>query len=226
MEDKKGFAIFVLLGVILALNLVILFENVTSDDLTAKISQVKSQTCATIPEGGLIASDGSEIFPGYNQWGYNYQADMFNGMYCDYHPIYREGGSQHDACMASYGNDTLIMKWNDAWLSNKDCDNDGLLDRHYGLPSYRGSGAWLTNHQRGSYQDDGEDCAWTYFVKIVAAPLDAIKQGTMWVLADGTELGEIIWGDFAVIQSIYNDTCTGEHGVEYLSPAGPGFGKF
>ena len=46
-------------------------------------------------------------------------------------------------------------KWNDAWLSNKDCDGDGLLDRHYGLDSYRGSGAWLTNHQSGEYEVDG-----------------------------------------------------------------------
>jgi hypothetical protein len=43
------------------------------------------------------------------------------------------------------------MKWNDAWLSNKDCDRNNLLDRHYGFEKYVGSGAWCTNHQWGSY---------------------------------------------------------------------------
>ena len=43
------------------------------------------------------------------------------------------------------------------WLSNKDCDGDGLLDRHYGYDSYIGSGAWITNHQSGEYVDaDGD----------------------------------------------------------------------
>ena len=40
----------------------------------------------------------------------------------------------------------LVMKWNDAWLSNMDRDDDGMLDRHYGFSSYIGSGAWETNH--------------------------------------------------------------------------------
>lgn len=46
------------------------------------------------------------------------------------------------------------MKWNDAWLSNKDCNGDGLLDRHLGYLTYIGSGAWLTNHQSGTYQSE------------------------------------------------------------------------
>jgi len=151
---------------------------------------------------------------------------MFNGMYCDYHPVYRPGGAQHQWCQENYGNDRLVMKWNDAWLSNKDCNDDGLLDRHFGYDAYSGSGSWTTNHMRGAYEEDGESCSWNYFVKIVAAPGDAYTSGNTWYLSDGTELGEVIWGSFAIIQSIYNDTCAGEHGVEYLSPAGPGFGKF
>jgi len=119
------------------------------------------------------------------------------------------------------------MKWNDAWLSNKDCDGDGLLDRYYGYPSYIGSGAWLTNHQKGTYLDEkGKKQRWTYFVKIVAAPADATSSGGTWFAADGTEIGPVIWGAFAVIQEVYNDTGTGQHGVLYLSPYSAGFGKF
>ncbi|MBA7477245.1 hypothetical protein ES707_12649 [subsurface metagenome] len=119
------------------------------------------------------------------------------------------------------------MKWNDAWLSNKDCDRDDLLDRHYGFNSYIGSGAWLTNHQSGTYKDgDGKICKWTYFVKIVAAPDDAYVEGGIWFAADGTEIGPVIWGAFAIVQQVENDAGAGLHGVQYLSPSRPGFGHF
>ncbi len=173
--------------------------------------------CATIQDGTITALDGSIIVPGYDKWGYNYQAHMFNGWYSDYDRI--AGGPYADV--------KLIMKWNDAWLSNKDCDRDDLLDRHYGFNSYIGSGAWETNHQSGTYKDgDGKICKWTYFVKIVAAPDDAYVEDGIWYAADGTEIGPVIWGEFATVQQVYNDTGTGEHGIEYLSPAGPGFGHF
>ena len=52
------------------------------------------------------------------------------------------------------------------------------------------------------------------------------KWGGIWYDADGIEIGPDIWGQFARIQQVYNDQGTGEHGIEYLSPVGPGFGKF
>jgi hypothetical protein len=175
--------------------------------------------CATIQSGTLLTSDGQVIVPGYDQWGYNYQAHMFNGTYCD---AYRDASW----CQA-YRDIELLMKWNDAWMSNKDCDGDGLLDRHEGLPTYIGSGAWTTNHQSGTYEDDdGNECRWSYFVKIVAAPADAYKLGGTWFDASGTEIGPVIWGEFAIVQQVDNDPCAGTHGVGYLSPIGPGFGKF
>ena len=44
--------------------------------------------------------------------------------------------------------------------------------------------------------------------------------------ADGGEIGPDIWGEFATIQDVYNDQGTGDHGVLYHSPVGPGFGKY
>ena len=122
------------------------------------------------------------------------------------------------------------MKWNDAWLSNQDCDGDDLLDRHYGYPSYIGSGAWLTNHQSGKYVDEnGKKQRWTYFTKIVAAPADAWLEDGMWMMNDakGNEvvIGPEIWGEFATIMEVYNDTGTGDHGVFYKSPANAGLGN-
>lgn len=176
-------------------------------------------TCTTIQSGVLLASDGSVITTGFDEWGYNYQGHLFNGYYCD---AYRDA-----AWCQPYKDDLLAMKWNDAWLANTDCDGDGLLDRHYGFDSYIGSGAWLTNHQSGEYvAEDGSTCSWNYFVKIVAAPADATLSGGIWYNADGDEIGSAIWGEFAIIQEVENDPCTGSHGLLYASPARNGLGDW
>lgn len=184
--------------------------------IQASPAEGKKNSCTTIQSGELEASDGSIIEVGYDQWGYNYQAHMFNGKYCD---AYRDA-----SWCQPYKEDNLMMKWNDAWLSNKDCDGDGSLDRHYGFTSYIGSGAWLTNHMSGVYEENGETCKWNYFVKIIAAPADGYTGNGYWYAADGTEIGPIIWGSFAVIQEVSNDPCTGDHGLFYKSPDHPGFG--
>ena len=174
--------------------------------------------CTTIRSGELNASDGTLIEVGYDQWGYNYQAMMFNGMYCD---AYRDA-----AWCQPYKEDNLMMKWNDAWLSNKDCNGDGLLDRHNGYESYIGSGAWLTNHMSGVYEDNGETCNWTYFTKIMAAPADAAENSGIWYTAGGDEIGPVIWGEFAIVQEVSNDPCTGDHGLLYKGEAPTGFGFY
>ena len=176
--------------------------------------------CTTIQDGALLGSDGQVITVGFDEWGYNYQAHLFNGGYCD---AYRDA-----AWCQPYKDVALIMKWNDAWLSNKDCDDDGLLDRHYGYSSYIGSGAWLTNHQSGEYvdEDTGKVCKWNYFVKIVAVPADAYAADGYWYAADETEIGPVIWGQFAIIQQVENDPCAGIHGLQYLSPDHAGLGNW
>ena len=205
----------------------------------------KKAVCTRIKDGVLTYSaghylEGEPLTIGYDIFGYNYQAHMFNGLYAnaylgrDGYPPY-EGDD--DAYLAEnpaaeshwtwpYRNDKLMMKWNEPWLSNKDCDSNGALDRYYGFDSYIGSGAWLTNHMSGEYEQDGEICKWNYFVKIVAAPADAYTNGGVWYTADDVEIGPVIWGSFAIIQDVTNDACAGQHGAQYISPAGPGFGKF
>jgi hypothetical protein len=37
--------------------------------------------CTTIQDGTLLRSDGVPVAVGYDEWGYNYQAHMFNGTY-------------------------------------------------------------------------------------------------------------------------------------------------
>jgi len=98
----------------------------------------KFKDCIRIKDGVLVDSNGDLLELGFDKYGYNYQAHMFYGFYSNYsRPI---PPVTEDDTM-------LMMKWNDAWLSNKDCDDDGKLDRHYDYTSYIGSGAWETNHQ-------------------------------------------------------------------------------
>ena len=182
-----------------------------------ELNTMKKTDCTTIQDGTLLTSDGRVITTGYDEWGYNYQAHIFNGGYCD---SYRDAAWCHP-----YRDVHLSMKWNDAWLSNKDCDGDGLLDRHYGFDSYIGSGAWLTNHQSGEYEEGGKTCKWNYFVKIVAAPADAEVKDGFWYTADGTEIGPVIWGAFAIVQEVENDPCAGIHGLQYKA-ARPGLGNW
>lgn len=274
--------------------------------------------CTTIQSGELLASTGEPLSTGFDEFGYNYQAHQYIGYYGNY---------QRPPELVDYGY-RLMMKWNDAWLSNKDCSGDLKLDRHFGFPSYIGSGAWLTNHQSGEYMSDwsligewvidfdfgshwihdmvitddlfsgrggypaggpyshpwtvsgtvdgntvnmviiydgsgytvvmtgtiaedgsmggscttsigqtctwqttsgsaiNEECSFNYFVKIVAVPADAYKDGGFWYTSEGVEIGEVIWGSFAVIQEVETDSCLGLHGMQYNSPASPGFGFY
>ena len=172
--------------------------------------------CTTIQDGTLMDSEGIVITPGFNDWGHNYQARTFNGGYCD---SYRNA-----AWCQEYAEVDLQMKWNAAWLNNVDCDHDELLDRHYGLNSYIGSGAWLTNHQSGKVEVNGKMRKWTYFVKIVAVNEGDTRDGGYWY-RDGIEVGWEIWGQFAVIEEVLNDPSTGDHGILYQSPVGPGVGQ-
>ena len=217
MKKKVLIIVLVLAALVISTTVSLADKPIKTDAEGNEIAWEKS-SCITIQAGTLQASDGSLITTGYDQWGYNYQAHMFNGGYCD---AYRDAQWCQD-----YKDDDLIMKWNDAWLSNVDCDKDGLLDRHYGFPSYIGSGAWLTNHQKGEYELDSQICKWEYFVKIVAAPADANSDGDYWYNADGTEIGPVIWGAFAIIQEVFNDPCVGAHGLDYLSPDHAGLGNW
>ena len=63
-------------------------------------------------------------------------------------------------------------------------------------------------------------------MKIVAVPEDATSDNGIWYNADGTEIGPMIWGDFAIIQQVYNDPCGGSNGLEFHSPDHSGLGNW
>lgn len=167
--------------------------------------------CVTIKSGKLYNSSGETIRAGFDKWGYNYQAHMFNGKYCHAY--------QNASWCQAYADIDLEMKWNNAWLSNKDCDNDGKLDMHSGHEGYRGSGAWLTINQKGFFMDkNGRKQQWSSLEKIVAVPKDATLKNGAWYTTDGTEIGQAIWEHFAVTMRYIQTTGATVQGVLYLSP--------
>jgi hypothetical protein len=142
---------------------------------------------------------------GYDEYGYNYQAHMFNGIYSDADRVH--GGP--------YGDVHLMMKWSDAWLSNQDRNGDGELDRGVG-PDYDSSsveGAWITNHMRG-VDDNGKK--WTWFVKIVYPPGGAVDLNDDDI--DDNTGAPVIWTDFIVIKDVFS----GSGSINYVNPQGFG----
>lgn len=230
---KRKLVIALMISLVLVLTLAISVSADPPDKLD----------CTSIPEGIITYStghflEGQPLMVGYDPFGYNYQAHMFSGSYANAYlggggfPPYTGDDASYLAANPAaastwywpYRHIQLLMKWDQEWLANVDCNGDGALDRHFGFDTYIGSGAWLTNHMFGSYDLNGTFCEWDYFTKIVAAPDDATLVSGVWFNADGVEIGPVIWGEFATIQEVENDPCAGIEGIQYLSPDHAGFG--
>lgn len=167
---------------------------------------VAAPVCATIQTGTIRDSAGNPIQTGYDRFGYNYQAHMFNGTY-DSSDRVLDGKYWGIPASVDYADDSLIMKWSDAWLANVDCNGDGKLDRGLVKGVVGGTSlGWLTNQNEGDYDSDGngtQDAHYTYFSKIV------------WVGPGGS-----LWGQYEIIQEIYNDPAGGFR----FKVGAPGFG--
>lgn len=195
----------VLLGVAMVLSLLVTpalaDKPVATDQNGNEVAWAASlNSCAKIQDGTITDKFGNVLVSGFDKWGYNYQAHLFNGYYANY---------SRPATLATEG-DWLVMKWSDSWLANVDCNHDGKLDR--GLVDGVVGGislGWETNHVVGSYDSDSDgvnDAHYTDFVKIV------------W-----TGPGSPLWGQYTLIQEVYNDPVGGYHGL--LTKLGtPGFG--
>lgn len=172
----------------------------------ALVVSAKPNICATLQSGTLTDSFGNSIGVGFDQFGYNYQAHEFNGTYDS---VDRNLDGTYYGSTGDYVDDRLLMKWSDPWLANKDCNGDGKLDR--GLVNGVAGGTskgWLTNQVEGEYLDgDGVSQHYTYFVKI-----------------GWTGPGSPLWGEYTILQEIYNDPAGGFHGPTFKA-ATPGFGQ-
>jgi hypothetical protein len=154
------------------------------------VSMSFGQTCNTIKSGAVVDSKGNPITTGFDQYGYNYQAHLFNGLTANY--------SRPDV-VATEGDESLVMKWSGDWLANVSCSQDGTLSRGYDAKTGNVAGfskGWVTNHFEGDYLgSDGEMHHYTYFAKIVYDNGTACKEGK----------DTCLWGLYTIIEEINND---------------------
>lgn len=195
-----------------------LFFTACEDTLLTEPAISESAPESLIPEppvpGDLGAFSLAKGKPasagGFDEFGYNYQANMFNGLY---------GNASRPDPPVIEDDTWLQMKWSDEWL-NED------RERCVGTPQEGSSaceGSWLTNHQRGTNTDGSH---WNYFVKIVFPGDSAYTTDGYWYTADSVKIGSVLWGAYARIQQVYNDPNEEAHGIQYKSPASPGFGFY
>jgi hypothetical protein len=173
----------------------------------AWVNPSSTLNCWTLKNHQFYDSLGQPLELGFDEFGYNYQAHMFNGTY-DSSDRVLDG--KYFGASGDYVDDTLTMKWSDEWLSNEDCDYDGKLDR--GLVNGVAGGislGWTTNHVEGDYTDaNGDVQHYTYFVKIV--------------YTNGLE--PQIWDLYTVVQEVFNDPADGYTGLYSKAEPGPGLG--
>lgn len=153
------------------------------------------QSCTTMGSGLLEDSLGNTLTLGYDAYGYNYQAHAFNGTYDS---VDRKLDGTYYGSTGDFVDDHLQMKWSDDWLSNTDCNGDGKLDRGAAGISM----GWLTNHVVGDYVD-GAGAAQHY--------TDFVKIG--WVGPGGS-----LWGQYKILQEVYNDSGGGSFRFKLASP--------
>ncbi|MGE5393027.1 MAG: hypothetical protein ACM3NH_04770 [Candidatus Saccharibacteria bacterium] len=195
-----------------------LFVMVVVAALLCAVSGSAQTPCTPVKiQTGTVMSSVGPIATGFDKWGYNYQAHMFNGLSSNY---------SRPEVPDTDGTEQLVMKWSDDWLANVACEQDSArkLARGYDPKTGMAAGVskgWVTNHYEGDYLgDDNEYHHYTYFVKIVwvgAAPTDGTTDP--WA-------GKRVWGSYAIIEEVNNDPYNGFHGVSrdsLVNPAGLGF---
>jgi hypothetical protein len=178
--------------------------------LVVLVSTFAAAQCAKIKDGTITDSAGNPVTVGFDQFGYNYQAHMFNGTYDS--ADRKLDGTYWGDNTGGYADDKLVMKWSDDWLSNQDCNGDHKLDRGGSLGYSTG---WLTNEVEGDYLgSDGDYHHYTYHVKIVYDAGAACTQG----------MPSCIWNSYNIIEEINNDPFGEWGGMSHSHLARPGLG--
>ncbi len=134
---------------------------------------------------------------GFDQYGYNDTARIFNGLASGW--CLAKG--QPEDCLGPYSNDRLVMKWNAEWDRG---NAENWADGPYS--------AWLTNEWNGKVPGGS---GYTEHVKIVW--VGACVDGT--TLSDG---GVCIWGQFETIMDQGVDPTAGH--TWYTKAVPNGFG--
>ena len=149
---------------------------------------------------GLLLAVGSvSATGGFDQYGYNDTARIFNGTgssWC-------LGGGQAADCMGAYSNDKLVMKWNAAWDT---CNAGGDC-----------TGAWTNNEWNGAVKG-GSGAVWKY--KIVWVGDYTANPSLIPAGAYG------VWGEYATIMDQGKDPSYGAGHLWFAHANPTGYGAF
>lgn len=114
---------------------------------------------------------------GFNEFGYNYCARIFNGTGSSWAAAYADKKGVDVPDMGVYGPDKLIMKWNAAWDA---CNLDPTETNC--------TGAWTDNEWNGMVKG-GSGSVWHYKIKWIGGDCGADYTP----LTDG---GYCVWGSY------------------------------
>lgn len=152
-------------------------------------------------QGGIL---GLRTAPGFDQFGYNYNARIFVGK-ADGVDRMLDGEVWGDP---TYANDHLVMDWSAGW----DCARFSRSCGKGDTPGVWTPQAWLDNEWSGVNQTTGKHYTEHYKIIWVGSSL----QNSRYWRSGGTP----IWGEFEIIQDVYT-----EKGIHYnftVQPAGFG----
>jgi hypothetical protein len=139
---------------------------------------VPTAASLNVSDASPTCTIGSTTYPrGFNDFGYNYCARIFNGTYGSW---CLAGGAAPDCMGEIYSNDMVVMKWNAAW----DACN------YLGTPTAC-DGAWTDNEVNGKIPG-GSGEVWHYKIQWSQACAD----GSFVAVAGG---GYCIWGSYEVL---------------------------
>jgi len=145
--------------------------------LSALLMVTACSAADTVSSTKLMAPQGVQASLGFDEYGYNDVANIFNGP-ADGVDHMLDGNVWGDP---TYANDHLVMKWNKAWET---CNADRSPTNC--------AGAWTLNEWNGQVPG-GSGETWQYKIKWVGT---CGASGAL--LADG---GYCIWNEYEVVQS-------------------------
>ncbi|HLA89027.1 MAG TPA: hypothetical protein VJL28_01195 [Gemmatimonadaceae bacterium] len=162
---------------------------------------VPTAASLSVSGGTCTLANGNVVSTGFDQYGYNRCARLFNGTgssWC----VQRNAPAD---CVGIYSPDKLVMKWNEEW--------DRGNAENWTQPPY---GAWEDNEWNGK-KAGGSGAVWHYKIKWVGA---CGADGTP--LADG---GYCIWGQFDVLMDQGHDPAFGPGHIWFARANPNGYGN-
>lgn len=143
---------------------------------------------------------------GYDEYGYNRQARIFNGTGLSYCKAKGFAELYCQLSMAPYANDKLIMKWNAEWDRGK--------AENWSKPPYN---AWLSNEWNGA-MPKGSGEVWHYksvWVGDCAGNPGLVPSG-----------GYCLWGQFATVMDHGTDKENAPRHLWFAHATSSGYGSY